>query len=265
MSLFISTKLVGALLLIMSVTYFAEGVLLGNQSVSDASHINSVDSLMLGVKTPSNVSKSNFQNYININYIFAQADHKFFHNELTYNEYKEINNYYLNWTGPNVHFTTAWSRLEVFRDDNKERFDGYITGINFYNSFTQDHLQKNWWNWETMVLHTDQKFFQDCYNNWIASGGSNKTYGNALTVNSNFSLIRAILGDSADQAVTSFITGIQSFMNLATFDVKNGAGASAIPTEVRAVLLIFFIPMWTLVIIELAGLATQIVQAVKFW
>jgi hypothetical protein len=117
----------------------------------------------------------------------------------------------------------------------------------------------------TNVIGTNKKFFDDIYDGWVLSGGINNTYGKYLLPTSNFSIVRSVLGDDADKAVSSFVDGIGSFVELATFDIKNGAGANLVPTEVRALLLIFFIPMWALVIIELAALSTQIIQAVKFW
>jgi hypothetical protein len=241
----------------MSITYFAEAVVLGGQGVTDA--IGEDEDLMLGIKTPSNTSEATFDVFMDINYIYAKADSQYWDNEISDEDFQAIHNYYLNWTF-NAGNTAAWSRMGVFRDNNKEKFDAYKTGMTFYNNFEND----DWW-WETKVLGTNQKFFTDMYDKFILAGGSNNTYQKYVLPAENFSIIKSILGDSADKAVSSFVSGIGKFIELISFDVKNGAGATAIPTEVRAVLLIFFIPMWALVLIELASLATQIVQAVKFW
>lgn len=251
MSLYVNTALVGTIAFIMVFTYASELVFYLDSSSFDKEYLNIKTSLSSGNVTTT--TDNSFSNWVNINYQISIKTG----NDLTnyINEYKVF----------------KWDILQTvmmaFKAIDNNKYENYETGVNFVNHFFSDYGISSY--------PYNKNFFINEYEKWKSAGGLDRQ------VEDVSSFYIPIISEATEfiDATRDFLGRVpgyfNTFIDLATFniktthnkiDVKTGKVMSgeteAIPGVVRTVLLIFFIPMWIVLAIEILPLIAKLIEAI---
>lgn len=247
MSLYVNTTLVGAIAFIMIFTYTAELMFF-----SDSSDIDSSKGQIASSNLP--ISK---RDWINIQWDFA------YDKEYGLNVYNEK---YGNLPKIKISDIPDQMRDDCFHHSvlligNCESLlivypypdYGYNVYSKGYDDGDKFHMSAH------LYYEIDAKYFNYCYQLGYTPEGN---------------LIEKNLIDSAISFLSSIPDGINKFFSVVTFDIKseynkidsNGnivvGEREIIPSAVRIILNIFFIPMWIVLTIEIVPVLAKIIEAI---
>jgi hypothetical protein len=232
MGLYFSTKLIGAILLIMSITYFAEGVVFAGSGdySGDFSRYSSF--------SMSNVSVPTFNNWMNIQYYMVK------------DSTIETTNRYKLWRSDN-----AVTMLLGLRAADFNKFNSYRDGMHLYSQYETD--------WSLQNQFYPKSNWLKAYENWNSSGALDR---DVMDIQ-GYNIIRQvpIIGNSFADVIDFVAKGLETIGKLMTFSITDIEGKTLIPTEVQVVLLVFFIPMYAILILEMLPVLAAVATAIKFW
>jgi hypothetical protein len=233
MNQIVDTKLLGVVAFIMVFTYFAEGIMFATAGTED-DRFTEYSSRSFQGTTGDYLT---FNEWINIQYTIA-------YDEKYNNAQQDLYNYWMQYG------VAAWYPIHMMEGFSVPELNHFVDGVDWYENarivqFTFD------------ITHSAKiAIKQDDYAYYLHQ------FGYDLTKDGELAPYEAGFLESAMNFLGQIPGYFGKFVDLLTFNIKDHYGDTIIPVEIRTVALIFFIPLWIVMVLGILPIIAWIIEAI---
>lgn len=224
MSVFVSTRLFGIIAFIMVFTYFAEGIMF--LDVNGQPLNEDFNNIVNGGATLESIIPLSKVDWMNLQFRIAY--------DIKYNH-------------------DSNHLMDKYPNDYSQ------TAINIMMNYDLTQFNDGWYFWQHNSFHIMTNDYNDIYyafRDYVEERGYSVVDETLNAPHQNNLL------ENAFEFLGRIPTYFGNFLNLITFNIQNQYGVTVIPDSIRAIALIFFVPMWIIMGIEILPVITKIIEAI---